>query len=88
MPAPAPLARDHLDWWISAHCFCGRSHHTPVRLIAETYGEGTDLSRVATRLRCKDCNKRPDRVELADRIDRRRDGQLGGAEPAPARRLA
>ena len=86
MSAP-PLARDHMDWWLAITCVCEMSVDYPVRMLAKRYGEEVDLSKVATRLRCKKCDRRPEKVELVDRPDRLGQGH-GGGTPAQVRRLA
>ncbi|SHJ67395.1 hypothetical protein SAMN02745194_03080 [Roseomonas rosea] len=83
---PPPLARDHMTWWLAASCVCQRHVDYAVRFLAEQYGPDADLSRVATRLRCRKCNRRPERVDLVDRPDRRVAEVCGGG--ARVRRLA
>lgn len=49
---------DWADWWIEAHCDCGRQYH-PCLVLAVRLGPDAELCDLAPQFACKDCTGQP-----------------------------
>jgi hypothetical protein len=80
----APTLEEHPGWWVEARCKCGRCPHIPAKILLRKWRRETEFTKIARRLRCSSCRKRPIAVDLVEDI------QAGarGTGTAPGRRIS
>jgi hypothetical protein len=55
-------------WWLDIYCDCGHHVAYPLRLLSAERGWDVKLRDVVERATCSKCGRRPERIDLVERI--------------------
>ena len=78
----APLSAVPDSWWLEVRCGCGRTIHTPRKLLLRRHGPAARAPELVARMRCEQCGSRP---AAAEWIDNPQGGAAGTDYPPPRR---